>query len=708
MARRKKKRPKKTAAPTARPASSPAASGRAAAAPPGERPRRPLSAWLPRPAIAALPIFAAVLALTVAFSLHYFWNEDFWWYLSSGEAILDGGEIPDGDPFLYPQENRGRWITHSWLWTVLVAALYRVFGLGGDVVFGALLGIAFVTLIFTHRSLDRFGLLNGLAAAAALWTINHRLAVKAELASWLLALVFFCYLERSSRFTWRSAVLMAALQWLWSNLHGGYPLGIAVVVAYSVGGWLEARRSGEEQGRLAYPPLWFGPALVAVSLATPGLAVERLRILGALLKIRSDAVAGLPPTGVIEWQSTFAGEGDLYSAMYVVFLIVGLLSFPVSRGRLKGARFLLFCAMALLGLAAVRMVPGFVALSSAIAIANLAQLRPALRRRCTPTRPLPKTLYALGCGLFCLMLLATAAGVRIAQADFEVDQSADSFFSLSPLSTCPGAADYVLQQDLPGPIFNEMIIGGYLTHRLFPRHQLFIDNRNLSAELLRHSREMMSSPVHWRAGEKRFGFRTVILPNIGTRIALRQYLASDPQWRMVYLDPLAVVFVRGNAAAPQLRVRSLSAGEEAVPFLAAGSAWYLRALRRLAYPLLRYDAFAFLTDYLSVLGELRQPGAVAELADATLREGLVETTQAAGILWFRGMARLSMGQQQAARGDLEEAIRYGTNEVEARITYATILERLGDRKAALDQLEEAARLDPANPQIRKLRRRLVR
>jgi tetratricopeptide (TPR) repeat protein len=674
---------------------------RAAAPKPDAPPQETETAPRQRLVPPRLPLWGAVVFLTLVFTLSYFWNEDFWWYLASGEAILAEGAIPEDDPFLYPEENRGRWITHSWLWTVLAALIHRGFGMPGEVATGAILGLVIVTLVFTSGRLDRYGLLNGVAAAAALWTLNHRLSMKAELASWVLLLVYFRLLDGGRRFTWRTGALLAALHWLWSNFHGGYPLGLVAVTAYAAGGWLRKRFGKQEDNgseeELKAPPLWLVAVLAAVSLATPSLAVARLRVLGALVGLGGD-VEGLPDTFISEWQATFAGPWDLYAGMYVALAAVAVFGFLVSRSPQRLARLLLLAAMAVLGFNAVRFVPGFVLLSAAICLANLAQIAPGQRRWWTPSTALGTASYILCCALLGLGLVATAAGVSISKPDFEVGQSSGVFLSLSPLSTAPGAADFVLRHKLPPPIFNDMFLGGYLIHRLYPDYRLFIDNRNLSDKLLGNYSQVLSSRQHWQRAEQRYGFRTVILTTVYTRGLLRDMLAADPRWRLVYLDPTAVIFVRGDAPTPKIQVRGAAGGENSVPFLAGDNGW----MRRLGHRFLRTDPASLLNLYLSTLGGLGQLEAVEALAS----EALDQRPELSEVRWLRGTARLHRGNVAAARRDMEEAIRQGAGGVEARLQYAFVLYRLREPEEALHQLEEASREAPDNSQVEQMLRRI--
>src|ERR1044072_7417266 len=240
-----------------------------------------------------VPVGLLVLGLT----LGDLWNEDFWWDLSSGQAILEARGIPARDPFLYTAGHGSQWVIHSWLWTVLVAVLERLGGLGLVVIGQALIAAAVVAIVYTASRLDRFGLANACWATALVIAAGARLCGKAELATWLLLAVFVRLLERAGPFTWRHGLVLAALFVLWANLHGGYPLGIVAVGCYAAAGILERWRRSRgvdvvaEAGRSA-PPLWLVPLLAALALVGPGSWRERLAPPG----FRSRG-ADLPPRG---------------------------------------------------------------------------------------------------------------------------------------------------------------------------------------------------------------------------------------------------------------------------------------------------------------------------------------------------------------------------------------------------------------------------
>jgi tetratricopeptide (TPR) repeat protein len=668
--------------------------------------------------VRALPLLLSLLAATAAYSLGYLGNEDFWWYIASGDAIVEGGEIPSRDIFLYTSEERATWVTtsleqrtwvtHSWLWTVVLSLLNRTLGLWSLAVFSTLCVAALVMLVFTRADLDRFGLANGLIATLALAASIERFTPRTELVSCLLFVVALVLLERSRPLGWRSVALLASLQWLWSNLHGGYLLGIFAGLAYGVGGFLQgrwavrdAKPSGPEGSAppSAAPLLWLGPILCIASIATPTLGLERMQSAIAFVQQLGTTAAGAATSPIGEWQRTYASGFDQLAWFHAAFLGLGALSFAVQRPPRSLPRFLVFAGTALLGITAKRFVSVFAITTAVVALANFAEIHAAIPARLQWLRGAwARALHALATAALCALLLSTAVALWISRGALGGSEPGAAFVSVRPEFSAPGAAEYILEHDLPGPIFNEIALGGYLVHALHPEHQLFIDTRNLSATVLEDYRKAVAFPKAWRALQQRYGFRTVVLSNLAfAPLRLRRLLVADPEWRLVFVDPQAAVFLRSEGEPPPSEYDFSGRSDiGAAPFLPPTGPGFQRRMRRVG--------LAFLWEYLRALSELGQFKAVERLAS----DGLAAEPGDATLLEFRGFARLRRGKPKLAVGDYREVVAQTPENINARLAYARALNRAGRTEAALLQLEKARQLDPANEAALELRERIER
>ncbi|HEV7505584.1 MAG TPA: hypothetical protein VGS07_11775 [Thermoanaerobaculia bacterium] len=659
-----------------------------------------------------------VLAVAASLSLGYLWNEDFWWYLTSGQYLLKNLHFPSADPFLYTAGKGLAWVTHSWLWTVLIALVHRLAGLDGVVVFHALVALALCVLIYTTARVDRFGLVNALALTLFLATFGERACGKAEMASWLLLAIFYQLLDSEKPFTWKRGAVLGGLQVLWANLHGGYPLGIFVALCFSVGGWIEMRfGKTAEKGEARpsrFPPLWFPALLLLLAVADPWMFKERLEPFAFVSGSRS-----VQPVGesgkllIVEWESPFKAAANDPSLpwLYGFAVVAGLASFVAAR-RWPLPRVLFLLGMAVLGATAVRHLPGLALSAALVILANLhgrPPRKPAsqpkrLRKAQAPRKartviPWP---YLTACALVALTLLGAAVGLQIARPGFEGGQSS-GFFTMRPAIACPQAASFILDHNLPGPIFNDFQMGAYLTFRLFPKYRLFIDSRVLEPTVVERYTAMKSTPSRWQEEDDRYGFRTVVLGSFSTmvRSPLGQTLLRDPRWHLVYLDPLAVIFVKDSTEPPAVQVGlPAPAGRSQSPkppYVAPAS--FVAPLPRLQRVFLHDFPSNYLVEYLGNLGQLGRAGDVIDLATQALKS----MPEQALLYQRRCEGQLAMRNFPAALDDCTSAYKRGSGDPLAAARYSVFLNSIGKKEEAAAVLQKALQDWPDDETLNRVR-----
>jgi tetratricopeptide (TPR) repeat protein len=115
------------------------------------------------------------------------------------------------------------------------------------------------------------------------------------------------------------------------------------------------------------------------------------------------------------------------------------------------------------------------------------------------------------------------------------------------------AADFVVNQKLPGNIFHDYNLGGFLALRLGPQYPVYIDGRAIPfGEIMADQRNLLrqspDSPDWQREADSR-GINTLIFSlarywGLSTS-SLGQFCGSQ-EWKPVYLDTVAIVMVRNR------------------------------------------------------------------------------------------------------------------------------------------------------------------
>jgi hypothetical protein len=163
-------------------------------------------------------------------------DPDLFWHLAAGRWIWEHSAIPRVDPFSWTAPQR-KWIAHEWLTEAVWHQLFRIGGWTALIVLNALVIIgAFVIVRNTARRLGASEgaavALTGIAAASCV----HTWDVRPQMISILLTALFVSLFSKSSG---RDVIRQRALWWcvpvmlLWTNLHGGWIFGMAMLVAFS-------------------------------------------------------------------------------------------------------------------------------------------------------------------------------------------------------------------------------------------------------------------------------------------------------------------------------------------------------------------------------------------------------------------------------------------------------------------------------------------
>ncbi|HXW16088.1 MAG TPA: hypothetical protein VEN79_16390, partial [Terriglobia bacterium] len=451
-----------------------------------------------------------LLALAAIVAMGWFSPEisdsDFWWHLKTGQYIVEKHTLPVPDPFAfttatavdaYPGEALTRHfnLTHEWLAQVVFYLIWRIAGYGGLVLFRALLLSALCVLVglVAYRRCGSFYW--ALAAAFTTATMARPFAVdRPYIITFFFVAATIAILE-FERWLW----LLPPLFLVWANSHGGFFLGWVVLGAYCVEALLKRR------GQVP----WWSAAAILIS----GLNPNTFRI-PLILKYYG---ASFVTAHLQEWARPPWRVVDEFTVLLFGTSAVLLWA----RRRVRLADWLLFAAFAAAALIAQRNVI-LIGLLAPILIASYFPWRPNI----PPIAQFAAALVAIG----------VAAGT-----------SASSFFELraAEWKYPAGAAGFLLQHHIRGPIFNTYEHGGYLIWRLWPNYQVFIDGRSLSESVFQDYIRILfnrdqSDGKSARELLNQYGIQTIVMDTFEHREGYVYGLAvalADPQqaeWKLVY------------------------------------------------------------------------------------------------------------------------------------------------------------------------------
>jgi hypothetical protein len=477
-------------------------------------------------------------------------DSDTGWHIRTGEWILRNGRVPAVDIFSFTKPGLP-WFAWEWLSDVMMAAVHHVAGLNGIVFLSVfLLGLT-STCIYRHAVAESGHrliaiVLTALAMAAS--TI-HWLA-RPHLVTPLLAALFLRILirvQRDGKTRW--LLSLPPLTILWVNLHGGFFVGVVLLITFALGSIAEEliqrerRRVWTQAQRYALA----AAACAVASLINPygyRLHLHVAQYLGTSFYVER----------ISEFQSV---DFHSFTAAYFETLLVLAIAaafWHFAFGRL--IQVMLLLSWAHLALFSVRNIPIFAVVAvPGIASAvsewlECASVRSSLRW----LSGLGRSLSELECGLQAIArhhkrdrlhcipalamltlgtLLAGPGRVKALHAEFDRNRF-------------PVAAATVLSQQTSTEsirLYASWQWGGYLIYRLWPALKVFDDGRTdfYGPVFVQDGLDVWDARSNWSTILAEYQVNATLLP---VDSALGTVLRERPDWRPVYQDRVAVLFER--------------------------------------------------------------------------------------------------------------------------------------------------------------------
>ena len=320
-------------------------------------------------------------------------------------------------------------------------------------------------------------------------------------------------------------------------MHAGFALGLTLIVLTIAGLLLDAWLSEEEsegpvRGRVR--------TLVAVLVAC--LAAVALNPNGA--RLYAYPFETLTSHAMMKYINEWASP-DFHEPMFQPFALMLLATFAsmiLSRERVRPSSLLMLAATAYAALRSGRNVP-FFALASMPLLAE--HTWKWLSRQTWGARLLKPEKTEGGSRLFlkvALNLLVFVVAplalclVRVQQVAARRAADEAQYFPVA-------AVEFMRENRLPQPVFNEYGWGGYMIWKLRPDYRVYIDGRAdvYGDAFMEEFLKTRDGVADWRAPLEREGVRTVA---VGPDAPIASLLRQEKAWRKVFEDKQAVIFVR--------------------------------------------------------------------------------------------------------------------------------------------------------------------
>lgn len=483
------------------------------------------------------------------------------WHIRTGEWILANHRIPSQDIFSYTKAGQ-QWFAWEWLWDLVFGWLYQRGGMAAVVLASVLVVCVTSALLFR---LIRRKCGNPLLAIAVMFFVTgassiHWLA-RPHLFTLLFTVIFYSILERAKDGRVRLLWWLPALTVVWTNMHGGFFVGILLAGAYAAGEIADGLFTADgDQRPLAFrrsvPYLAAAAGCLAATLINPYFYHLHTRIYEHL----SDSYWYKT---VIEFQSfDFHHPAAFY---FEPMLALGLAAAVWSVYHRQFVYTIVLAAWAHLALAVVRNEPIFmmlvgppVALMLQSVLHELPGRKIAAWLRAGAEKAERFTAAFSVTDSIARLHLTSAAAACLLVALFYAPNAPAKCRAEYDVKRYPAKAIDVLRQGGAAKIiFADDEWGDYLIYRLYPENRVFIDGRLdfYGSKFSQVCDDVMNVRYGWEKNLEQYHVNTILLsPNT----ALASTLKESRRWRPVYDDGVAIVFQDQQSAAAAGQVSAVS------------------------------------------------------------------------------------------------------------------------------------------------------
>jgi len=512
--------------------------------------------------------YLLVFALLWQHSFSYL-DPDLGWHLKVGEEMASSQAVPSQNHYNYTYT--GDWVDHEWLSNLLSYQVFDSFSYSGlSLMFSLLIVLVLVILtlvtrkilpkipIFIIAFLQLFGLIASLPHfGVRLQEIN---------LLFLLLLLTTLYFYNKQR-KWAYLILLLPLFYLWTNLHGGFLLGLGILFAFGIAKAIEkvpcinrwkAIDVSQELKRVEVIRVFI---FFLLSLATTFFTPYYLELYSFLSEYSNTFYL----SHIQEWLSQFYFPFKYWQLLYLALAFAFFLHhlykvFLEKKHKLNIWDSFLFVFFFVLSFQSRRHFPLFF-VSSFVLIARLMLDFFSVEGG-------KKSFFNFGHKLFIIVCFAMVIPGIIINTNY-TNKPFESFCDYYPCGAVEFLKNNPQYDDLN--IFNQYAWGGFLIWE-YPEKTLFIDGRLPQKEFAEHTfleeyldffkedaevDELLSEYnvelilIEAKSREKKVRkWERVLFRITDDELErdnyFRDHIAASDDWREVYNDGMAVVFVKNE------------------------------------------------------------------------------------------------------------------------------------------------------------------
>jgi tetratricopeptide (TPR) repeat protein len=466
-----------------------------------------------------------------------------------GELLLQGNfDILYHNIFSYTEPEH-RFYNHHWFSGIIFYILHQAVGWTGLGVFKLFVFLAAFSIIFAAALRKANFWLVAILSFPTILIISERMGLRPEVFSYLFVAIYFYLLTEqdhnpeSKRIYW-----LIPLQLFWVNMHVFFSIGIMMTAGYVFENILLHFKGWTKNPQIIKLITVFAGVLLISFLNPRGAA-------GVFYRYPQDfplyIAENTPLLGYLRNESLW--EDPSIPFFYVAIILVLVFLIYAWKQKQKPIFYsLAIVATIALGFRIIRSLAlfGFMFLPIASAMMN----GPFLALKAKLHKELPRASgwllkggAALVLGLYIFMVYPGWSKLYLyKQRGFGAARWAEA------------SGEFMRNQQIPGPIFSDGDVGSYIIYNLYPKERVFADNRfgdAYSSDFFSSLLDIYLNEDTWQNALEQYSFQSIVAYHYGGTPGSRQFLSRrlfDPNWALVYYDPIVMIFVRSSPENQQL------------------------------------------------------------------------------------------------------------------------------------------------------------
>ncbi len=487
-----------------------------------------------------IAVFVLSFVLLAVFLVHNFVSigQDIGRHLKVGEIIWQTKEVPKTNLFSFTEPDL-RFINHHWLSEVI---FFKIFGLAGFtgliLVKTLLIFIAFLLLFFVVKSYAKFWPII-ISFLLSIFIFIQRTEVRPEMFSFVI-LAFFLFAlfrakyEKNYFYFW----FLPILELLWVNLHIYFFIGPFLISAFLIDRLFSRDR------------LHIKRVVAVLFLTFAATLINPNGIQGASLpfNILNEYGYSIVENQTLSFLADFFGF-NLSIFVFKFSAIILAASFIIILKKLRHRVFEIIISSFFIyaGFKMLRNLPLYALASFPIMAVYLTDIQNFLGQKFrSGGKRLGVVLRIL---IFCFLVLLIFLVVSNRYYGYA---SLSREFGFSVPNGLERAADFVKENKIKGPMFNNFDVGGYLIWRLYPEEKVFVDNRPeaYSVDFFNKIyKPMQEDKGKWAEFSEKYSINFIFFGHTDATPWGQSFIKNivkNPGWKVVYINENAIILVKDN------------------------------------------------------------------------------------------------------------------------------------------------------------------